>query len=252
MSMCSILLHRCTPVFGIGLLLLLESGCATAPVTHVTHPAASARMTGYDHVTLVPPDIEIQQVSAGGVAEKHDEWTALVGNNLAKAITAQTGYKVITAGDVPSGPVGEECEEVYALLRALTVNHMLPVGVLNRTPPAQRKLDYQIGPIDRITDAANSDVVLFVIARDQYSTAGRKAVMALMMVAGAAAGVGIVPPMGVSVASAALVERDGTVLWFNVQATPGTDLRKSGTAGSWVKSLLAGLPVPGHAPHSSP
>ena len=157
--------RRLTSIFGIGLAVLLVSGCATAPVTYLTRPDTPAKMAGHDHIALVPLDIEIQQISAGGVAEKHDEWTTQVGKNLSEAIAAQTGCKVITAGDVPDGPVRDDWDDAYAMLRVLTINQVMPIGVINRTPTEQRKLTFQLGPIDHIAKAANSDAVLFVVVR---------------------------------------------------------------------------------------
>jgi hypothetical protein len=58
--------------------------------------------------------------------------------------------------------------------------------------------------------------------------------------------------MGVTSSSAALVARDGTVLWYNQLGAAGLDLRTPNAAAEWVKRLLAGLPKLPAAPPASP
>jgi hypothetical protein len=61
------------------------------------------------------------------------------------------------------------------------------------------------------------------------------------VLAGAVTGVVVIPAGGSTLNSAALVERDGTVLWFNC-AQGGGDLRTAEGAGNTTRTLLAGLP----------
>lgn len=66
--------------------------------------------------------------------------------------------------------------------------------------------------------------------------------LALSFIGAALTGVAIIPPMGSTAMSAALVDRDGTVIWFN-HALGGGDPRTPDGARALVRSLLAGLPV---------
>jgi hypothetical protein len=87
-----------------------------------------------------------------------------------------------------------------------------------------------------------ADALLFVFVRDSYATAGRKALAVLGVLTAGFTGVAIIPQMGSTVASAALVERDGTVLWFNLNGAATGDLRQMPGATNTAKALLAGLP----------
>jgi hypothetical protein len=212
-------------------------------VTYKTRPDTVTRVAALQAVRPAPLDISVQEISAGGSTEKHDELTALVGRNITDAVASAQRLTLANLGaDFDTGPARAELDEVQALLRAITLNDAMPFGP---AAPAERRatpMTYQVGRIDRLADALGGDAVLFVFVRDQYSTGGRKAVMALAMIAGAAAGVAVTPAMGVTTSSAALVERDGTVLWFNNIGAAGLDLRTASGATGWVNKLLAGLP----------
>lgn len=236
--------------------LLVFSGCGTAPVTYKARAELAASVASFRAVKPAPLDIAVHEISAGGGTEKHDELTSLVGRNVTQAIAQSHGLAFTAAGaDLETGPARAELDEVQALLRAIRLNDAMPYGAMAPPDRTARPLTYQVGRIDRLADALGGDAVLFVFVRDQYSTGGRKAVMALAMIAGAAAGVAITPAMGVTASCAALVSRDGTVLWFNHLGAAGLDLRTPPAATDWVKRLLAGLPpLPAAAnpPVSSP
>ncbi|MBI5690948.1 MAG: hypothetical protein HZC55_12740 [Verrucomicrobia bacterium] len=230
------------------------AGCASAPVTHRARPEAAGVVAAMRAVRPAPLDIAVHEISAGGTTEKHDELTSLVAKNITGAIAQSQSLAFQPLGtDADAGPARAELEDVQALLRVIGLNEAMPLGAA--TPPSQRPsraLDFQVGRIDRLADALQVDAVLFVFVRDQYSTGGRKAVMALAVLAGAAAGVAITPAMGVTSSSAALVARDGTVLWYNQLGAAGLDLRTPNAAAEWVKRLLAGLPKLPAAPPASP
>lgn len=227
----------------LGALALGFSGCATAPVTYRTRTDLEPRLAVMRTVQAAPLDIEVEEISAGGGTEKHDELTERVGKNIVTALTSAHRLTPAPAtADFEVGAVRGELNEVQALLRAITLNHMMPFGgPLVPQGYSQGALSYNVGPIDGIANALGCDAVLFIFVRDQYSTGGRKAVMALTMLAGAAAGVAITPAMGVTAASAALVQRDGTVLWFNHFGAAGLDLRTPKAAADWVAKLMDGL-----------
>lgn len=215
------------------------SGCATAPVTYRTRTDAAELASKLTSVNGAPLDISVEQISAGGSTEKHDELTALVGTNVTSAFAKNHGYTLSAPGPEWQAPeLRQELEEVQALLRAIYIT----TGGIYRAQPAPAAFDHRVGRIDRIADALRSDAVLFVLVRDQYSTGGRKAVMVLGMLAGAAAGVAIAPPMGLTASCAALVDRDGRILWLNNLGAAGLDLRNPANADNWVKRLMDGYP----------
>jgi len=79
---------------------------------------------------------------------------------------------------------------------------------------------------------------LFVMVRDSYASAERKA----MMVGLALLGVGI--GGGMQLGYASLVDlQTGQVVWFNRLARASGDLRETAGAAETIEALLAGLPA---------
>ncbi len=226
-------------------LLLILAGCATAPVTYRTHDGADRRVAELHAIVVAPLDAELAELSTGGVSEKRDDWTAQATANLTTALADETGWKTSTAlTPEQRTALHSEVEDVQALLRAMTLNNLMvggPRPAVISFPGGKGPLTYNTGPLKDHAAAIGSDAVLFVFVRDSYATAGRKSLLALSVLGAALTGVAIVPSMGVDVMSAALVEKDGTVLWLNIQIG-GADPRTPEGARDVAKKLLAGLP----------
>lgn len=170
------------------------------------------------------------------------EWTAAASRNLMSALGSETGFTEVS---LTSGPVevATELEAVQALMRTFTV-HRVGTAIAGRADPFatnNQTLDYHTGALVAFPGPANADLVLFVFIRDSFASAGRKSMVALSVVGAALTGVAIVPQMGATVMSAALVDRDGTVLWFN-HSTGGHDPRTLEGARLLVHELLKDLP----------
>jgi hypothetical protein len=129
---------------------LLFTGCVSAPPSYRLRPDAATKTAAHRTIAIAPLDTEVREISAGGVAEIRDEWSVLVGRNLTKALTDQTGYKPVEAL-APDHQA--ELTETAALLRAITLNHSLAFfnPQLNRGGP--RPLSYHLGPVDRLAVA---------------------------------------------------------------------------------------------------
>jgi hypothetical protein len=74
---------RCRAVAGAAILAVALSGCVTT--TFRTAPEF-ARGTADVRVLLMPPDIELSLVTAGGVTEPNAEWTARAEKNLVASV----------------------------------------------------------------------------------------------------------------------------------------------------------------------
>lgn len=205
-------------------------------------PDAAERLGTLGTPLIAPPKVEVFELTAGGVAEKRDDWTDQALQHVTNALTAQTGFKPHIAGTEPNDAVREELQEVVAMLQTITVNHVGNLIGPKQLSSANRPLSYNVGRIDTLADALGSEVLLVVFARDEFSTGGRKALMALGVLTAAVTGVYVVPAGGATLNSAALVQRDGTVLWFNY-AQGGGDVRTPEGADQSMKALLAGMPT---------
>jgi hypothetical protein len=184
--------------------------------------------------------VEVIELSAGGVREKRDDWTKQATPAVGQALGETAGYG---PGPTLSPTTEQELAEIRALLRLIAANHatMSLVGP-RELRPAGRPLTYNLGRMDRLFDELRVDALLVACVHDEYSSGGRKALMALGVLASAVTGVYIVPTGGATANTAALVERDGTVVWFNY-AGAGGDLRTAEGAKASVQQLLKGLPA---------
>ena len=222
----------------------LLGGCATAPVTQKVHASAAARMPALKQVVIAPIDAELAELTAGSVLEPRGEWTSAAAQHLTAALAQQTGYTAPAAPALAGEDTRAELEEVQALLRAITLNR-ISTTVPGRGipfPAADGPLSYHTDPLPREAQAWQADAVLFVFIRDSFASAGRKSLLALSLVGAAFTGVAVVPTMGSTAMSAALVDRDGTVLWFN-HSLGGHDPRTPEGAQALVRDLLKGLPA---------
>jgi len=221
--------------------LLLLAGCATAPVSYKTLPDAEARLAKLKPV-VAPPAVNVYELSAGGVSEKRDDWTAQVTTHVTPLLASHSGYRPVPAlTNEQKAAIDAELQEVVALLQVVTLNHMVHLMGPPELQSQSRPLTHNLGRIDKILDTLGVDSLLVTFVRDEYSTGGRKALMALGGLVGAFTGVVIIPRGGITVNAAALVERDGTVIWFNY-AGSGGDMREPAGSDATVKMLLAGLP----------
>ena len=209
-------------------LLFTSTGCVTAPVTYKTTADATAKVPAAPRVSILPIDVEVEEISAGGVTEKRADWARTVSANLTQAIARESGY--VAAPSLDSA-VKEELDDIQALVRRVSQNHLNFLFGPAELSTASKPLAYELGSIERLGKACNADALLFVFARDAYSSGGRKALVAL--------GFAIPAP---ALATAALVEPNGRILWFNYYFAQNVDLRESNGAATLISGLLAGLP----------
>lgn len=227
-------------IAGAGIVALF-AGCSTPP-THRTTANATSKLASATSLGVAPPDVEVYEIAAGGVTELRNDWTKNVDELLRSEFAAQTKYKPAPAVDSLSPAAQQELAEVTSLLRAISLNHFMAFFGPRELQPANRALDYNVGRIDTLADACGSDALLFVFVRDSYASAGRKALAVLGVLTGAFTGIVIMPSLGTTVGTAALVHRDGTVVWFNTHGAASGDLRERDGAAATARTLLVGLP----------
>lgn len=183
-------------------------------------------------IVLMPADIELFEISAGGVLEPRADWTARAAHHLAQGLRQRLGA-------APFVDDGDEAVMALtrlhsAVSRAVIVHHF---GAL-KLPGKEGRLDWTLGPqaalLKRKTGA---DYALFAWVRDSYASDGRKAAILLGVLFAA------LMPGGSQQAHASLVElQTGRIVWFNRLARPGGDLRSPEQARESLDALLAGFP----------
>lgn len=184
-------------------------------------------------VVVMPMDVELFSLTAGGVLEPKAEWTAKARQNLADALAARgaggrAGFRPFQGA--LEGDLAELAHVQDAVASAIFIHHY---GTM-KLPSKAGRLDWSLGAgVAPLREATGADYALFLFLRDSTSTGGRAATMAML----ALVGVGVAG--GQQFGYASLVDLGtGQVVWFNVLHRFSGDLREPEPARKTLDALL--------------
>jgi len=235
--------------------LVLGVGVATTALPQ-TAPAASAapataqsrnyapgfteRSAG-SKLLVLPAEVELFSVSAGGVDQPRADWTQLATDLIAKELhqrPALFGQGLQFLSEDGADNAAEILQLHKAVVRSVFVHHM--VAGAYQLPTKKGQLNWSMGDaVKPLRDATGADYALYVWVRDSYASAERKAAMvAFALLAGG------VLSGGRQIAYASLVDlRSGQVVWFNSLSRASGDLREPKGAQETVDTLLERFPT---------
>ena len=223
-------------------LAVFAAACAQTK-SFITSDALPER-GGTLRVLLMPPDVELAELTTAGLQEPNAAWTATATSNVDWALAAILGEKAakLIRYQAPAGGGAYDDAHLQAIKlhsavgRTILVHKYLPPMAL---PTKKDKFDWSLGgAVGALRETYDADYVLFVYFRDSFASGGRVA----LIVVGALFGVGI--PGGQQVGFASLVDlRTGDVVWFNRLASGTGDLRKADLARSASDNLLSDFPL---------
>jgi len=213
------------------------AGCA-APVQRQTPQLQ--RVEGTSTIVVMPLDVELAELTAGGLEEPRAEWTDAALKHMHAALEEEAKhYRVKLVDYRPERGSAQDRETSLELQRlhravggAVLVHRYFPgLGL----PSKDEKFDWSLGPaVAAIARTQDADYALFLFVRDRYASAGRVAVMVI----GALLGVGV--PGGAQVGFASVVDlKSGDIVWFNHLARAAGDLRTPEAAAETVKALVS-------------
>lgn len=195
-------------------------------------------------MVVVPVDMELFALSAGGVLEPRADWTNAAHKHFRAALMARKD--VIEPGTLELKETDlDELGQLNALhgtvAEAVFRHHMIKMPAL---PTKNGVLDWTLGDaVAPLRERTGADYALFFWIRDSYATAERKAAMVAMTIVGAAFGMAIIPAGGQQIGYASLVDlKTGRVVWFNNLARASGDLREAVPATESVELLLKTFP----------
>lgn len=224
-----------------GAALFAVALCASAAdITRNLAPGFTALPKAAKLVVL-PVDVELYSLSAGGVAEPKADWTANAQSHMKAELVRRTqslGLSTQVMDDRAADEFAEPMALHAAVARSIALHHAS--GGPWALPTKGGRLDWSFDDGMRdLRSRSGADYGLFIWVRDSYASAERK----LAMVGLALLGVGITG--GVQVGYASLVDLDsGRVLWFNQLARGSGDLREAKEAAESIDVLLSGFPKP--------
>lgn len=205
------------------------------------------KITAFDHtqhqprILLMPVDIQLSELTAGGLQEPKAEWTDAARRYAVEVLRDEEkkrGDGMIEYRATPGNPDDDlfrELSKLHGIVGSTITLHSVPRFAL---PSMDGKFDWSLGPeVGKLHERYNADYALFVYIRDSYSSGGRVAVMMV----GALVGVHVMG--GVQAGYASLVDlRSGDIVWFNKLVRLEGDLRTREAAEETMRKLLNGLP----------
>lgn len=220
----------------------LATGCAvTQPLITTegyTQPGSGTR------VLIMPPDIELSELTAGGLLEPNAAWTATGRSNVDAAlddVLAESGTRVLRYR-----PLNEDITYDQAHVPIVKLHEAVGGSILLHKytpglalPTKKDRFDWTLGPgVAVLRDTYDADYALFVFFRDSFASGGRVAVIVLAAVLG----VGV--QGGTQTGFASLVDlRTGNIVWFNRMASGVGDLREPDSARGATENLLEDVPL---------
>ncbi len=185
-------------------------------------------------VVLIAPDVELGEVTAGGMTEPRADWSDRAAHSIEASIAqalAQRGIEVSTL-ETLSDPRDVQLAKLHSIVGLEILFHQMG---LSKLPTKTSPLDWTLGPgTNDLRSRNGADYGMFVFVRDTYSSGTRKAMMMLGMATGGTQG-----------AFVSLVDlRTGNIVWFNqLLTTGGGDLRDGSGAPAFTADLLKGAPI---------
>lgn len=219
-------------------LLLAVSAAQAQEESRRLAPGFTARPAA-SKLVVIPADMELYSISAGGVVEPRADWTEQAQKNFVAALDTQKKLLGADFTQLPA-PDAEDLHEVIALqgavARAIAMHHRQ--GNMELATKAKR-LDWSLGDAVRpLKERTGADYALFTWIRDSYVSNERKAAMLALALIG-----GITLP-GEQTGHATLVDLNtGRVVWFNEINRMLGDLRRPEPAKETVEALLREFPA---------
>jgi hypothetical protein len=229
------------------LMALTVAGCTTGPTAKVHHSLQrDAAARPLEQVVLLPVDVDVYEMSAGGVKEQVPEWSRSAEDNIRAAmlVSKDPRGKCCVTREVDTSALTAEEREI--IKEHLALFNLVANNAMWATLPANsawhfkaEHFDYTLGNQLRFLKTRYGiDAGLVIVGEDVVSSAGRKATAVVGAV------FGVMVPLGHSVLLGGLVDFDtGDLLWLNYKvAGGGTDLRDPGSCLALARELMQGYP----------
>ena len=218
------------------------SGCQQ-PSSYARSPQLE-HGTGVTKLLLMPVDVELAEITTGGVREVNDQWTLQAKEHLSGLLDEILRHRGILRADYRPRPdaerehVGTQVLKLHAAVGNTILQHYYNA---EEKLPTKARFDWTLGPaVAALRAEYECDYALFVLVRDSYASSGRAVLIVLAVLATSGY---FVPKGGQQSAFASLVDlRSGDVVWFNRIKREMGDLRTREAARETVAELLTDFP----------
>lgn len=200
-------------------------------------------------IAVMPPDVKMYQLTAGGIPELIDEWSDSTKAELLSCIREElNSMRSVNPSFIDDKTLSEEDRDfikeqngLYSAVGGSIIWHTYTQGSIFKHK--MDNFDYTLGSeLSKISDITNADALLFCTARNYIWTAGRTSTQVFATLFGALTGVVFILPSGPELLAVSLIDaKTGDVIWFHYIPMQG-DLRKKEVCKEKVAKLFSSLP----------
>ncbi|HVN47860.1 MAG TPA: hypothetical protein VMU30_03450, partial [Bacteroidota bacterium] len=232
----------------LGILIFIFVGCT--PSAYLLRPNESIA-PAIKTVSLLPPKVEVFEVSAGGSYDKKDDWSQKGNDNIqAGIVTAMKKYsdihfsilKIDSTQSIQKN-ILQDADALYdAVNRSIAAHAYL--SSINYFHGKRENFQYAIDTSIQSLDTT-ADAFLLIRAKDYVASSGRTAVQVASVLVGAFAGIRVTPnSLPTEVETALIDRRTGQVIWHSMVAENGTyTLRDETAESSLFTKMFKGIPL---------
>ena len=200
-------------------LFCFTEGCMPAP--YRAHPQFESRVAKIKALTLVPPAVEVYELSPSGLSELRDDWCMLGRKNLEEALIEKFTRKQYSIRSLRAdSEVRKELAEIQALYTQVNRSVQLHSYGPQVFPEKVTQFEYGMGSVQRVLEACGTDSLVFVTGFDQVSPNNPKTYVSI-----------------------ALADSSGTILWYCVKGSKGGhELKDPFSTAMLVEEILSSFP----------
>jgi hypothetical protein len=194
-------------------------------------------------LVIMPADIEIFSISAGGVAEPRADWTEAATRNFRAAAVkkqAALGLNTVELAEKDADEFAELNNLHAAIARAIAMHHFGPSSL--QLPTKDGKLDWSLGEsVQAVKQVTGADYAVFSWLRDAHASPERQAAIAAIAILSLGRAI---PGGGMQTAYASLVDLNtGRVLWFNRLQRGSGNVKDEEHASETIDTLFGSFPI---------
>lgn len=200
--------------------LIFTTGCI-ATISSRRVPDFEDRIGPVKTIAVLPADIEVYKITAGGVTELIDEWSDEAKDYTSEVLLERLGQKYGFEIKFISEPwLKEKYKELWNENRALYGAVSSSIGTHaypgpHSFPDKVENFNYTLGSqFKALAEACEADTVLFVRGIDHEATAGRNVLQFWNILAGAVTGVTVLLYNPCAMDIALVDNQTGDVLWY--------------------------------------
>lgn len=195
-------------------------------------------------VVLLPPQVFVYELSAGGVPTRMADWEATARDNLTAAATRlsrEAGLFELAPAPALDLLLADQLEAHIGLYERVAQSvFVYGRGDMDAWAHKKNEFDYTVGPglaFLREQTGADADAALIVLGSDYISSGGRRAAFVAGLL------LGVVMPLGQSFITAGIVDlTTGDVLWMSFDSSASMDSRTPADVDSLMHDLYQTWP----------